>query len=150
MDKIFLSPHFDDVALSCGGMVAMATAAGERVLMVTVCGGVPPLEASSSLTQKIHRARGFADGRAYVLARREEDRAAAAVLAADVEWGDSLDAIYRNPTHYSRSAALLGEPASGDALVSETSLLIARLRSRFPRATLYAPLGAGGHVDHRG
>jgi len=150
MDKIFLSPHFDDVALSCGGMVAMATAGGERVLVVTVCGGLPPLEASSSLTQKIHRARGFADGRAYVLARREEDRAAAAVLGAQVEWGDSLDAIYRNPAHYGRSAALLGEPAPSDALVSETSLLIARLRSRFPRATLYAPLGAGGHVDHRG
>jgi LmbE family N-acetylglucosaminyl deacetylase len=149
MDKIFLSPHFDDVALSCGGMVAMATAAGERVLVVTVCGGLPPLEASSSLTQKIHRARGFVDGPAYVLARREEDRAAVAVLGAHVEWADSLDAIYRDPRYYSQSVALLGAPAPDDALVSETGMLIAGLRQRFPGATIYAPLGAGGHVDHR-
>ncbi len=149
MHKVFLSPHFDDVALSCGGMVAMATAAGERVLVVTVCGALPPPEARSTLTDKIHRARGFADGLAYVSARREEDRAAAAILGAHVEWGRSLDAIYRRPADYDRSATLLGPPVSGDPLLPEAAMLIADLRRRFPRATLYAPLGIGGHIDHR-
>lgn len=149
MDKVFLSPHFDDVALSCGGMVAMATAAGEQVLVVTVCGALPPPEARSPLTDKIHAARGFSEGIAYVSARREEDRAAAAVLGAKIEWGDSLDAIYRDPAHYNRSGMLLGPPASGDPLVTETAVLIADLKRRFPHAELYAPLGSG-HVDHRG
>ena len=31
-DLLFLSPHFDDVALSCGGRVAEETTAGRRVL----------------------------------------------------------------------------------------------------------------------
>ena len=148
MDKVFLSPHFDDVALSCGGMVAMAAAAGERVLVVTVCGALPAAEARSALTDKIHAARGFSDGIAYVSARREEDRAAALVLGARIEWGGSLDAIYRNPAHYDRSRTLLGPPAPGDPLVAEAASLIAELRRRFPRAELYAPLGTG-HIDHR-
>src|SRR5690348_5097862 len=138
MDKIFLSPHFDDVALSCGGMVAMASAEGERVLVVTVCAGLPPREARSALTDKVHRARGFADGTTYVTARREEDRAAATILGARVEWGRSLDAIYRNPVHYDRSVTLLGPPAPDDPLVRDASALIDDLRQRFPRAMLYA------------
>jgi LmbE family N-acetylglucosaminyl deacetylase len=149
MQKVFLSPHFDDVALSCGGMIAKATAAGEQVLVVTVCGGLPPREAMSPLTDKIHKARGFADGIAYVSARREEDRSAAAILGAHLEWGSSLDAIYRMPAAYHYSAALLGPPAQGDPLFPETELLIAGLRQRFPSATLYAPLGIDGHIDHR-
>jgi LmbE family N-acetylglucosaminyl deacetylase len=149
MHKVFLSPHFDDVALSCGGIVAMAAAAGERALVVTVCAALPSPEARSRLIDKVHRARGFADGVAYISARREEDRAAAAILGAGVEWGSSLDAIYRRPADYNRSATLLGPPVSGDPLFHETAMLIADLRRRFPRATFYAPLGVGGHIDHR-
>jgi LmbE family N-acetylglucosaminyl deacetylase len=149
MDKIFLSPHFDDVALSCGGMIATATAAGERVLMVTVCAALPSPHATSALTDRIHAARGFRDGIAYVTARREEDRAAAAILGAQIEWGSSLDAIYRDPEHYNRSMTLLGAPAAGDPLVHETSLVIEELRRSFPGAKLFAPLGVSGHIDHR-
>lgn len=127
----------------------MATAAGERVLIITVCGGLPPPGARSALTDKVHRARGFADGVAYVSARREEDRAAAAVLRAEIEWGSSLDAIYREPVAYYRSAALLGPSASSDPLLAETATLIGDLRKRFPQGRLFAPLGIGGHIDHR-
>jgi LmbE family N-acetylglucosaminyl deacetylase len=147
--KIFLSPHFDDVALSCGGIVAMAAAAGQEACIVTVCGALPPRAATSALTDKVHRSRGFADGVAYVSARREEDRAAAAVLGAKVEWGASLDAIYRRPDDYRLSSALLGPPDPADPLLAETTALIADLRRRFPGATLFAPLGIGGHIDHR-
>jgi LmbE family N-acetylglucosaminyl deacetylase len=147
--KIFLSPHFDDVALSCGGTVAMFAGRGERVLVVTVCGALPPPQARSPLIDKVHTVRGFTDGAAYVCARREEDRAAASILGAEVEWGSSLDAIYREPAHYSRSATLLGQPAAGDPLFAETCRLIADLNVRLPNATLYAPLAIRGHVDHR-
>jgi LmbE family N-acetylglucosaminyl deacetylase len=102
------------------------------------------------LTDKIHRARGFPDGIDYVSARRGEDQAAAAILGTRIEWGGSLDAIYRNSKHYNRSATLLGPPAPGDPLVREASTLIDDLRRRFPRASLYAPMGVGGHIDHRG
>ncbi len=39
---LFIAPHFDDVALSCGGEVARLVAAGETVSIVTVFAGVPP------------------------------------------------------------------------------------------------------------
>jgi len=127
----------------------MAAAAGERVLVATVCGGLPSSEVSSPLLDKIHRVRNFADGVAYVSARREEDRAAAAVLGAEIEWGPSLDAIYRRPADYFHSAALQGPAASGDTLLSEAVRMVNDLHRRFPQAKFYAPLGLVGHIDHR-
>ncbi|MGN6673994.1 MAG: PIG-L deacetylase family protein, partial [Thermomicrobiales bacterium] len=37
----FLAPHYDDVALSCGGTVALLAGQGARPLVVTVFGGDP-------------------------------------------------------------------------------------------------------------
>src|SRR5262252_6924938 len=36
---LFLSPHYDDVALSCGGTVAQTADAGTHALIVTIFGG---------------------------------------------------------------------------------------------------------------
>ena len=44
-DHLYLSPHFDDAALSCGGQIATFTAAGQSVLVVTITGGDPPADA---------------------------------------------------------------------------------------------------------
>ncbi len=44
---IVLSPHLDDAALSCGGFIARMTAAGERVLVVNVCSGIPSAQRGS-------------------------------------------------------------------------------------------------------
>ena len=46
---VYLSPHFDDAALSLGGTLARQVAAGERVLVVTVCSAPPsgPLTAAT-------------------------------------------------------------------------------------------------------
>ncbi|MEZ4728018.1 MAG: PIG-L family deacetylase [Caldilineaceae bacterium] len=41
-DAIYLSPHLDDVALSCGGQIFGATRTGQRVLIVTITAGDPP------------------------------------------------------------------------------------------------------------
>ena len=39
---IYLSPHFDDVALSCGGLVWEQVQAGDSVSIWTVCSGNAP------------------------------------------------------------------------------------------------------------
>jgi hypothetical protein len=41
-DWVFLSPHFDDVALSVGGLVWELIARGDRVDIWTICAGDPP------------------------------------------------------------------------------------------------------------
>ena len=41
-DAIYLAPHLDDAALSCGGQIYQLTAVGKQVLIVTIIAGDPP------------------------------------------------------------------------------------------------------------
>jgi LmbE family N-acetylglucosaminyl deacetylase len=54
MPWIYLSPHFDDVALSCGGLVWEQTQIGEMVSIWTVCAGEPPLGDLSPFAKELH------------------------------------------------------------------------------------------------
>ena len=38
---LFVSPHFDDAVLSCGATMHRLRRLGERVMVLTVCAGVP-------------------------------------------------------------------------------------------------------------
>ncbi|MCP5190661.1 MAG: PIG-L family deacetylase, partial [Pseudomonadales bacterium] len=54
-DSIYLSPHLDDVPLSCGGQVYQETSAGRRVLVVTLVAGRPTLDRLSHSAQYLHQ-----------------------------------------------------------------------------------------------
>jgi LmbE family N-acetylglucosaminyl deacetylase len=148
-DHVYLSPHLDDAALSCGGAIARHSAAGARVLIVTICTTTPPLEGSfSSFAEATHRQWGFSADQ-VVSARLHEDSLAMEYLGADSLWVGMLDAIYRQPADYINDATLFGTPAADDSLLPSLKAFIHALRDRVPRATLYAPLGIGNHVDHQ-
>lgn len=147
--RIVLSPHLDDAALSLGGSLARFTAAGERVLVVTVAAASPsPGSALSSFAESLHRAWG-AFAADVVALRRREDEAAMALLGAEARWLERLDAVYRLPQRYDSEAALLGEPALEDRLDRDLALDLAAILDAAPRAVILAPLAVGGHVDHR-
>ena len=65
VDHLYLSPHFDDAALSCGGQIATWTAAGQSVLVVTITGGDPldalSADAAAALTELQGQERAVAD-----------------------------------------------------------------------------------------
>jgi LmbE family N-acetylglucosaminyl deacetylase len=55
-DHIYLSPHLDDVALSCGGQIFLHTTAGQSVLVVTLMAGAPDADtAVSEFVQLLHQ-----------------------------------------------------------------------------------------------
>ncbi|ABY34343.1 MAG TPA: GlcNAc-PI de-N-acetylase [Chloroflexus aurantiacus] len=146
---IVLSPHLDDAALSCGGSLAAAVAAGEPVLVVTICTATPPTDMQfSALAQQFHADWGLSPTMVMQTRCREEETALS-ILGADGVWVGALDAIYRMPEVYNSRAALFGEPAAGDPLFTTLHDLCHQLRHRFPHATVYAPLGVGNHVDHQ-
>jgi LmbE family N-acetylglucosaminyl deacetylase len=148
-DHIYLSPHLDDAALSCGGAIAAQRAAGQRVLVVTLCTASPAPDASfSALAQEFHHQWGL-DPAEAVAARLREERQALNLLDADSYWAGMLDAIYRYPEAYSTRESLFGVAAPDDPLLPELRGFIRMLRERLPGATLYAPLGVGMHVDHQ-
>jgi LmbE family N-acetylglucosaminyl deacetylase len=147
-DHIYLSPHLDDAALSCGGGIAAQRAAGERALVVTFCTGAPaPDMQFSDLAQEFHRKWGLAPAE-VVAERLREERRALEILDADSYWCGMFDAIYRYPQAYNTRGSLFNTPAPDDPLLPALLQLIGDLRERAPDATFYAPLGVGSHVDH--
>ncbi|HEU5441383.1 MAG TPA: PIG-L family deacetylase [Ktedonobacterales bacterium] len=150
---IYLQPHFDDAALSAGGAIALQHETGQRPLIVTVFGGIPPAGAQiSAYAQQLHQRMGLGNDIAEaVRKRRAEDAAAADILGADTLWLDYLDAIYRgSPALYTAEEQLFGAVNPGDLqLDEELAGVFGQIVERSPQAAIYAPLGIGGHVDHQ-
>lgn len=147
-DHVYLSPHLDDAALSCGGAILAQVAAGRRVLVVTLCTASPAPEGPfSALALQFHADWGLPPDQ-VVAARLREDRQAMQRLGADYHWAGMLDAIYRYPTAYDSRAALFATPAPDDPLLPALRQFIRELRARVPNAAIYSPLGVGRHVDH--
>ncbi|MBK9712203.1 MAG: PIG-L family deacetylase [Kouleothrix sp.] len=145
---VYLSPHLDDAALSCGGRIVTQIAAGEPVLVVTLCTAAPPPEGPfSALAQQFHADWGLAPAQA-VAARLVEERLAMERLGCDYYWANMLDAIYRYPAAYNSRESLFNTPAPDDPLFAQLRQFLADLLERLPQAQIYAPLGVGSHVDH--
>ncbi|HEY1011281.1 MAG TPA: PIG-L family deacetylase [Herpetosiphonaceae bacterium] len=142
---IYLSPHFDDAVLSCGGAIAARAAAGEPVLVVTICSAEPSGELTA-FARHLHAQWG--DEQQPIATRRREDRRAVERLGAEVIWLDALDAIYRQPA-YDSVEAIFGAPVADDPLYGKLDRAIALLATRFKDAAWHAPLAVGNHVDHQ-
>jgi LmbE family N-acetylglucosaminyl deacetylase len=141
---VFVAPHPDDVALSCGGTVAVAARSGSPTI-VTLFAGQPSGDVSE-FAQFQHERWGI-EADSVAAARRAEDTAAAVALGESVTqvWLDHLDAIYRNPA-YASDEALFGKLLDNDlALIDQ---LVAELAA-LDAAEYVVPLAAGNHVDHQ-
>jgi LmbE family N-acetylglucosaminyl deacetylase len=148
-DHVYLSPHLDDAALSCGGTIARHSSAGAHVLVVTICTAAPAPEGPfNALARELHRRWSLLPTE-VVRARLHEDSVAMEHLGADSLWLGMLDAIYRRPDEYDSEEALFGAPTPGDLLPVALRAFIRALCDRVPSAMLYAPLGIGNHVDHQ-
>jgi LmbE family N-acetylglucosaminyl deacetylase len=147
---VYLSAHLDDAVYSCGGLIHAQAQRGEQIIVLTAFAGGPPAGALSEFAQELHQRWGA--GRSAVEARRQEDRAACAVLGARPSHLDLPEAIYRRGRDgawlYLDEAAIFGPPAAGDepTLAALASSLVEACP---PGSGVSAPLGIGGHVDHR-
>lgn len=150
---IVLSPHYDDAALSCGGLIAQLGAAGQPVVVATLFGGKPDYDNLSPFARQIH-GRPLA-GADPIDQRRAEEAAALAILAAQSRPGDWLDCIYRQDAGQSRwlytdEAALFGAvDRADDELIEELAHCLASLAPAPAACALIAPLAIGHHVDHQ-
>jgi LmbE family N-acetylglucosaminyl deacetylase len=153
IQHIYLSPHYDDAVLSCGGQIAHRVAAGETVIVATVFGGAPQPERLSPFAAAIHARPG--GGEDLVALRQNEDVQALEVLGAISRQGDYLDCIYRQDEghtrwYYDNEEALFGPVAPAErSLAYELAQVFAALAPKPDQCILYAPLAVGNHVDHQ-
>lgn len=147
---LYLSPHLDDAVFSCGGLMAMQDARGEPISVLTVFAGDPPDYRISPLAAELHARWGKAGP--PIAMRRTEDRLACARLGASVVHLEYPDAIYRADEAgrplYTSEEDLFGNPDSSEAGLLE-KLVESLIELGSQQATIYCPLGYGGHVDHR-
>jgi LmbE family N-acetylglucosaminyl deacetylase len=142
---IFLSAHLDDAVLSCGGVMYQLTQSGEAVTALTVFAGDPPEDDLSPFAQSLHER-----WQANVADRRQEDRAALALLGAGVLHWPYADAVYRRDARsgaylYDSEESIFGEVRDAPIVAS----IAAQLRQLDESVHVYAPLAAGHHVDHQ-
>jgi LmbE family N-acetylglucosaminyl deacetylase len=150
---IFVSPHLDDIALSCGGYAHRLAGAGERVLIATVCtADAPPGQPLSPSAQHEHWQWKLGD-QPYRLRRLEDERVAAQLGAECLHLG-LLDAIYRHDGDgaplYEGKQFIGGAVHPWDWQHQYPALLDALgpvLHAPGIRR-VFCPLTAGGHVDH--
>lgn len=149
----YISPHLDDAALSCGGLIARQVAEGEKVRVINLFAGIPHYAEHefSPYAQKQHSKWQLKPQEA-VLARRQEDQHVIEALGAERENWHYYDAIYRASEQeflYTDHQKLFGPVHPAEySLIEQLVQQLEQLRQDAPNAVFYAPLWVGGHVDH--
>ena len=142
---LFISPHLDDVAFSCGATLARLAADEWQTVLCTV------------FTKSVSRPQGFAlacqldKGLAaevdYMKLRRAEDCRAAKILnASEIIHLNFLEAPHRG---YESGAELFAEIKNGDEIWRRVAEHLALLAEIHQPDLIFAPQGLGNHVDHR-
>jgi LmbE family N-acetylglucosaminyl deacetylase len=151
-DCVYISPHLDDVVYSCGGTIYSQVQGGANVLVVTVCTGSPENDALTDFALELKARWGGNEDPVGV--RRNEDLAAMRVLGARGVHLGYLDCVYRQDAHtgevfYPTVKEIFGEVHPAEHRLHRDVLVAFLDRARVAeKATVYAPLGAGHHVDH--
>ena len=142
---LFLSPHLDDAVFSCGGLLALLADQGWRTVLATAfTRSVVP---ATGFALACQLDKGLSPDVDYMQLRRDEDRAAAALLGtAELRWLDLLEAPHRG---YQSAAALFATLHPGDTVAGPLGTAFAALAHECNADLVLAPQGLGNHVDHQ-
>lgn len=151
MDWIYLSPHFDDAAFSCGGLIWTLVQSGQQVAIWTICAGNPPPGPLSPFAHELHARWGIQGN--PVVQRKQEDLASCRIMGASSYHFPVPDCIYRR-SHEEGSFLYNSEEAIFGPVNSQEGALINQLKDDLgrlipPRSRIVCPLTVGDHVDHQ-
>jgi LmbE family N-acetylglucosaminyl deacetylase len=146
---VFLSPHYDDIALSSGGVAALAAQSQGRADVALIFGDHPdPAQPLTDFAQMLHAQWGM-NAASVIAGRRAEEAAASAILGTHDLFLPFRDAIYRG-ARYTSDPILFGAPAEDEADLSRKIAAAAGLSGPADASVrVYAPLAIGFHVDHQ-
>ena len=149
MRWIYISPHFDDAVLSCGGLIFDQARQGIQAEIWTILAGDPPPGPLSEFAHQNHDLWGLPGGKQTVAMRKAEDQEAANRVGAELVHFDIPDCIYRRSglgqALYPETVITAPHPADRKLPQRMAALLSSEL---FEDDRLVCPLALGGHVDH--
>jgi LmbE family N-acetylglucosaminyl deacetylase len=151
-DYIYISPHLDDVPLSCSGTMCRQQAQGLNILVVTLFAGEPQ-PPFSPFVQSVHRSWHAPEEIPYQV-RKEEETKAMALLGADYAWLDWFEILYRDPelsdaNDFFWEPGTSGIPPRDAALFTTLCAWFADASRVYPGVQFVVPLGLGMHRDHQ-
>lgn len=145
LTALFLSPHLDDVAFSCGGTVAALRRDGWRVVVATVF--TASVEHPTGFALACQLDKGLGAEVDYLALRRAEDEVFGKTMGvSELLWLGLREAPHRG---YTSAAELFAPIRPEDDISSELGAVIDPVVERFRPGLILAPQGIGGHVDHR-
>jgi LmbE family N-acetylglucosaminyl deacetylase len=146
---VFLSPHYDDIALSSGGTAALAARGKGEADIALIFGDHPdPAEPLTDFARGLHRQWGM-DAGSVIAGRRAEEAAASRILGTRDLFLPFRDAIYRG-ARYTSDPVLFGAPTPDESQLPRAIAQAAGLSGQPVNSVrVYAPLAIGFHVDHQ-
>lgn len=141
---LFISPHLDDVAFSCGATLARLSADGWRTVLCTIFTG--SVESPIGFALACQTDKGLPADVDYMALRRGEDEKVARILGASqiVHW-PFVEAPHRG---YNSAPELFAGVRADDEVWMEIVKPLRELLARERPDVAYLPQGIGGHVDH--
>jgi LmbE family N-acetylglucosaminyl deacetylase len=149
MRWIYISPHFDDAVLSCGGLIRKQTQKGIPVEIWTLCAGDAPPGPLSPLAMACHFQWGIESAEDLVAARRLENQQAAALVGAETVDFSIPDCIYRRSAEggllYTEDVFVAAHPSEKELHLEIAEAMKTELQAG---DVIVSPLSIGGHIDH--
>ena len=142
---LFLSPHLDDVAFSCGGtLLRLADDPTWRVVLATVF--TATVNNPQGFALRCQTDKGLRPEIDYMALRREEDRAFAEDAGIDDAWQWELpEAPHRG---YNSPAELFAGEHADDMVWQSVRDNLTSLDAELRPDIVFVPQGLGNHVDH--
>jgi LmbE family N-acetylglucosaminyl deacetylase len=146
---LFLSPHFDDAVMSCGGKIHQLAISDQVVTVRTVMGQNPKQFPDTPIVRELHDRWG--SGNDSVAIRIQEDEAAVKSLGATPHrmtvWPDCIYRCSKDGTPlYPSQESVFGNVHVDDMAATLIPTIV--LSPRDDTKVIYAPLAVGHHVDH--
>lgn len=141
---LFISPHLDDVAFSCGGTLAKLALADWRTHLCTIFTASVANPTGFALACQMNK--GLAADIDYMRLRRAEDEDFAAhVGARHVSHLAFKEAPHRG---YGSAAQLFGGVFESDGVWRAVADALQNMVDEISPELVFAPQGLGNHVDH--
>ena len=150
MRYIFISPHLDDISLSCGGIVNHLSGNNIKTEIWSIFSGSPIESDLSPFALSLHNRWRLPLNAPKK--RRLEDIEACKILGADFRHFNFLDCIYRkdnfgDPIIKKEEDLYQPIPDSQEPLIEEISAIFKT--QIMPEDILVSPLAIGNHLDHQ-
>lgn len=148
---LFVSPHFDDAVLSCGGLIHKLSASETLTYVLTIFSGLPDPTTLSDAAKEFHNDIQLGDNAIEI--RRAEDLNASDFLGYHPIHFDFLESQYRqNPNgghiYKKLDDIFTGKLEDEQKCIEQLILKMKDFLSLHSFDAIYIPTGVGNHIDH--